>query len=298
MHSDYRIFDAHCDTVKMKNLYSAKTHLNPYHMKKYDGYTQVFAICIEGKREYSNAVHHIKRFEMLCKKWGIAQIKTANDLKCKKYGGILALEGAEAIANISALRLFYNKGVRLLTLTWNNDNAVASGIMAQNDKGLTPFGKRLVQECEKLGIIIDLSHIGDKGFFDVCDIIENPFICSHSNSRSVNPLAKRNITDTQFKELIKHDGVCGINLYREFLGADKNVDAVFSHIEHFCSLGGVGNIGIGSDFDGIQYLPVDCNGAKYMDTIAQKLLRNNYRESHVRGILYDNFYRVFRQVLK
>lgn len=299
MHSDYKVFDAHCDTVAVKNLYSAKTHLNPQHMKEYDGYIQVFAICTDKKMAYSNAVHYINRFERLCKKWGIEHIKNAQDLKCAKYGAILSLEGADALySNISALKLFYNKGVRLLTLTWNNDNAAASSITAKNDNGLTSFGKRLVRECEKMGVMIDLSHIGDKGFFDVCDTITKPFVCSHSNSRSVNPCAKRNITDIQFKELIKHGGVCGINLYGEFLGKDKNIDAVFSHIEHFCSLGGVENIGIGSDFDGIDYLPPDCSGARYMDKIAHKLLKNNYKESYVRGILYDNFYRVFRQVLK
>ena len=299
MHSDYSVFDAHCDTLTVKNLFHTKTHLNYKHMKKYSGYTQVFAICADGKKAFNHALHHIKRYDLLTKRWGIEKIENAQSLKSARYGAILALEGADALGgSLSALRLFYNKGVRIITLTWNNDNNAASSITAENDRGLTPFGKRLVNECEKMGVAVDLSHIGDRGFFDVCDIATKPFICSHSNSRSVYQAAKRNITDAQFKKLIKHGGVCGINFYGEFLGADKNIDAVFSHIEHFCTLGGVKNIGIGSDFDGISYLPKDCSGASYMEKIAEILLKHNYSENSVKAILHDNFFNVMEKILK
>lgn len=300
MHFGYKVFDAHCDTVTVKNLFHTKTQFNRAHMKKYDGYIQVFAICADGKRAYNNAIRSIKRFDLLLKKWGIKKIENACDIKNAEYGGILALEGADAICNVSALKFFYDKGVRLLTLTWNNSNKVASGIEEKEDKGLSEFGKKIVAECEKMGIVIDLSHIGDKGFYDVCDVLKRPFICSHSNSRTINPLEKRNITDRQFKEIIKHNGVCGINLYGKFLGGNENadIDSVFSHIEHFCSLGGTENIGIGSDFDGIGYMPKDCSGARYMDKIAQTLLMHNYSETDVNKILYENFSRVFCEILR
>lgn len=298
MHSDYKVFDAHCDTLTSRCLFHTKTHLNPKHMKMYEGYIQVFSICAGGERAFCHALRHIKRYNLLAKKWGIEKIEDATALQTVKYGGILALEGADALCkSISALRYFYNRGVRLLTLTWNNNNAAASSITAENDGGLTDFGVRLVKECEKMSVVVDLSHIGDKGFSDVCAISTKPFICSHSNSRSINPNAKRNVTDSQFEEIIKRGGVCGINFYGEFLGGDNKIDSVFSHIEHFCALGGKRNLGIGSDFDGIAYMPTDCNGAKYMDKIAETLLKHNYSESDVRAILNDNFYRVFKEIL-
>ena len=226
------------------------------------------------------------------------RVENRQDLKNAHFGAILALEGADALyGTLSALDFFYNQGVRLLTLTWNNNNAAASSITAENDNGLSDFGKKLVRACEKKGIVIDLSHIGDKGFYDVCELSEKPFICSHSNSRTAFDV-KRNITDREFTQIVKRGGVCGINFYSEFLGEKKNIDGIFSHIEHFCALGGEKNIGLGSDFDGIKSMPTDCSGASYMVKIAENLLMHNYSEKTVNNILWGNFYRVFDEILK
>ena len=92
--------------------------------------------------------------------------------------------------------------------------------------------------------------------------------------------------------------MCGINFYSEFLGEKKNIDGIFSHIEHFCALGGEKNIGLGSDFDGIKSMPTDCSGASYMVKIAENLLMHNYSEKTVNNILWGNFYRVFDEILK
>ena len=158
-------------------------------------------------------------------------------------------------------------------------------------------GKKVVKECENMGIMIDLSHIGEKGFYDVAEIARKPFICSHSNSRAVYE-HKRGLTDAQFKILVERGGVSGINFAPFFLGEKADVTDIVRHIEHFCSLGGEKNIGIGSDFDGIEYMPDGCNGAEFMNTIAEELLKNNYSEETVRNIIYNNFVRVFKKVLK
>lgn len=296
MHSNFEVFDCHADTITIKNLFHTKSHLDVRDMKKYLRYIQVFAICSENGYAYSHAVHHIKRFEKMIKLWSLEKITDKDSLLKCSYGAILALEGSDALnGRISALKSFYNRGVRLITLTWNNDNAAASSCEALNDNGLTPFGKRLVKECEKLGIIIDLSHSSEKTFFDTAQISKKPFICSHSNSRSITDV-KRNITDAQFEEIKRVNGCVGINFYHEFLG-EGNIHGVLRHIEHFCALGGENNLGLGSDFDGIDYMPEDCHGAEYMDFIANELLKINYSEETVTKILFGNFIRVFSNIL-
>lgn len=299
MHSAFKVFDAHCDTLTKRKSCLERMHLRENDLKKYEGYIQVFALCSESSPYFLYAQRHIEKYAHLLKKWGLYEINSKRALSAVRFGGILALEGADVLkGRISNLKRYYNKGVRLITLTWNNDNEAASSITAEVDNGLTEFGKKLIQECEKLGIVVDLSHIGDRSFFDACDVLKTPFVCSHSNSRKINPSEKRNITDEQFLKIKEKDGVCGINLFADFLGEKGDIDSVFRHIEHFSSLGGEKNIGIGSDFDGISKKPLDCKGASYMEKIAEELLIHNYTEKQVRGILHDNFYRVFYEILK
>ena len=291
-----KVFDCHCDTVTLKNLNHTNSQLKKRDIKRYDSYTQVFAICSENGYAYSHAVENIRKFRFLMKKWGIEHITDKNSLKNARYGGILALEGADAFfSNLTSLDYFYNRGVRLVTLTWNNNNAVATSVTEKNDKGLTDFGKSFVKRCGELGIVVDLSHIGDKGFYDVCECLDKPFICSHSNSRSIcnHP---RNITDEMFSCIIKKGGVTGINFYKSFLGNGK-ADDVLKHIEHFCSLGGAKNIGMGSDFDGISQMPEGCRGASFFYEIAESLLRLNYSEKIVNDILHGNFLRLFEKII-
>ncbi|MBR1969361.1 MAG: dipeptidase [Clostridia bacterium] len=296
MRSNFDIFDCHADTVTIKNLFHTKSHLNVRDMKKYHRYIQVFALCSENGYAYSHAVHHIKRFERMIKLWRLEKITDKDSLLNAQFGAILALEGSDALAGrISALRRFYDKGVRIITLTWNNNNAAASSCGDSENGGLTSFGKRLIKECEKLGVVVDLSHSGDKTFFDAAEIATKPFICSHSNSRSITNV-KRNITDEQFREITRLDGCVGVNFYHEFL-ENGNLSSIVHNIEHFCALGGENNIGLGSDFDGIDYMPEDCRGATYMEDIASELLRLNYSEETVRKILFGNFMRVFSAVL-
>lgn len=296
MRSDFNIFDCHADTVTVKNLFHTKSHLNVRDMKKYHRYIQVFALCSENGYAYSHAVHHIKRFERMIKLWDLEKITDKDSLLNVRYGAILALEGSDAFAGrISALKRFYEKGVRLITLTWNNNNAAASSCEDSENGGLTPFGKRLIKECETLGIVVDLSHASDKTFFDTAEIAKKPFICSHSNSRSITNV-KRNITDAQFSEIMRLNGCVGINFYHQFLESG-NLSSIIHNIEYFCSLGGKANIGLGSDFDGIDRMPEECCGAVFMEKIANELLRINYNEEVVRKILFGNFMRAFSDVL-
>ena len=225
---------------------------------------------------------------------------------------LLAIEGGECIDrdSVSAeaagcegqyrfdrLHDLFDRGVRLITLTWNTPNAMCDTHISPRDPaGLTPFGRAAVAEMNRLGIMIDLSHISDRGFWDVTEITRRPAVASHSDARAVCANS-RNLTDDMFRALIKNGGVAGINFCTSFLGGSADLDRIIEHIEHFAGLGGVDNVGIGSDFDGIEVLPGGIDGAESLYKIIDRLLRMGYTEAQVRGIASDNFRRAFREVL-
>lgn len=223
---------------------------------------------------------------------------------------LLGIEGGECIDadsrdtgaeggqyRFDRLHALFDRGVRLLTMTWNTPNAMCdTHLSAREPAGLTPFGRAAVEELNRLGIMIDLSHISDRGFWDVLELTRRPVVASHSDARAVCAHS-RNLTDDMFRALIKNGGVTGINFCTSFLGGSKDIDRIIEHIEHFAALGGVDNVGLGSDFDGIEELPGGIDGAESMYKIIDRLLRMGYTEEQAKGIASDNFRRVFREVL-
>jgi len=191
----------------------------------------------------------------------------------------------------------YEIGVRAINLTWNYENALSGSNVEGKERGLTEKGNVFVRRMQELGILVDVSHLSDRGFWDVAELsvkAKLPFIAGHSNSRNVFPHS-RNLTDEQFTAIIKCQGVAGINLVGELLGEDATVDTVIAHIEHWMSLGGEKSVAIGTDFDG----GTPCRGIKditELDKIYERLLGMNYPESVVHSIFFDNMMRVVRKV--
>ena len=230
--------------------------------------------------------------------------------RCKKgVNVILGIEGGEALGReLGRVEAFYKRGVRLITLTWNHPYAISDTCVQTADRlngeadyagGLTHFGRDVLREMNRLGIVADVSHLSDKGFYDVAEIAEKPFIASHSNSRALCP-HPRNLTDDMFRLLIKKGGVTGINFYHSFLRADggaASIDDILRHIEHFMALGGQKNVGIGTDFDGIDYPPEEIAGTRELGKLCDALLRINYPETLVRDIMAGNMERAFQENL-
>lgn len=179
---------------------------------------------------------------------------TKTFLEGKKHNAILTLEGGDVISHISDILKLKNLGIKLITLTWNNDNKIASCVETQKDKGLSHFGKDIIKEMNKENIFADLSHASDKTFFDVINLTKKPVFVTHSNSRVIFP-NKRNITDEMFCALKENGGILGLNFYSEFIGENPDIYDLLSHIEHFLKLKGENNLSFGSDFDGIDSLP-------------------------------------------
>jgi membrane dipeptidase len=164
--------------------------------------------------------------------------------------------------------------------------------------GLTPFGKKVVEEMNSLGMLVDVSHISEKGFWDVLELTRSPIIASHSNAQSICSHV-RNLTDEQIKAIGKNGGVMGINFYPAFLNDSKkaSVTDIVNHIEHMASLVGCDYIGIGADFDGVEALPEGINGLQDVEKVINTLLKLNYSQEWVEKIAGLNFLRVIKSVL-
>ena len=282
---NYKIFDPHCDTLCLLNDLGASFEKNNFHidrrrMEQYDRYTQVFACFIDPV--YKNSA--MERF-----------IELSDTFYSQNIGGILSIEGGEMITSLKVLRSLARQGVRIAALTWNSSNHIASGVLEPDkNRGLTEFGKTVVREMNRINMLIDYSHLNDKSFFDIANISNAPIIATHSNSRAVcgHP---RNLTDEQFKLIVKTGGCAGINFYPLFLNdsGHAGIDDIVKHIEHFMSLGGERNIGIGADFDGVDYLPEGIRGCGEVYKVLDRLLELNYTEEQVNNISHGNFERIF-----
>ncbi len=299
------IFDAHSDTVSKtyetnQSLKENNCHIDFKRMSDYEKYTQVFAAFVDRKSISESPKSHIEKlilkYREETEKCGISNIQEYADIGKGRYSSILAIEGGEALeGEIENLDYFYNLGVRILTLTWNYDNELCGGIGDISGDGLTDFGKSVVRKMNESGMVIDVSHISEKGFWDVARCCRKPFIASHSNIKSLCH-HKRNLSDGQIKEIINLNGVIGINFYPEFLSETKecSIEKILEHIEYILSLRGEDNVGLGSDFDGIESLPKGMTGIESVGKLIELMEKRNYGEKLIEKILGENFMRVLK----
>ena len=304
----YSLIDTHCDTMEKAFDQNGSFFKNSFHVDldkcSFSEYTQFFAAFIDPiykDRAYERATDLIGKFKAEIKKSNgkIAFCRSFADyLENKgKIRAFLSLEGGEAIEDLTALHHFYNEGVRLIALTWNYKNHLAGGVLDE-DKGITSLGKSVIKEMNRLGVILDVSHLNDRSFWNVIEISEKPVIASHSNSRKIcnHP---RNLTDEQFAAIKEKGGYVGINLYPIFLNDTGNAEIsnIISHIEHFLSLGGENNIGIGADFDGVEFLPQGISGFWDIYKIFDEMLSLGYSEELVNKISHTNMERILQENL-
>lgn len=219
-----------------------------------------------------------------------------------KIGVLLTIEDGGVLGEkIENVKKFYNKGVRLVTLTWNHENAIGypnsydAEIM---NKGLKPFGKEVVREMERLGMVVDVSHVSDGVFWDVAEMATKPFLASHSNSR-VMCNHKRNMTDEMIKAMADKGGVMGLNLGPEFVGAVEGVtrlEDLVAQIMHIRNVGGSGVLALGSDFDGI-HGALDIAGPQDWPRLEAALKEAGLSDDELDMMWYTNAERVIRAVL-
>lgn len=299
------IIDTHCDTAtKMyddgERLYSNRLHIDILKMKKYSGYSQFFA-CFTGEnnKEYAFSVFKNLIDEIRKNSEHISLVKNYNEFMAaisnKKIAAFLSLEGAEPIEDVLDVQEFYNIGVRMISPTWNFDNRLAGGVLGDEKQGVTHFGKAVISEMNRLGIVCDVSHLNEKSFWDISEITRFPLVASHSNSYKVCK-NKRNLTDEQFSIIAKSGGYVGINLYPPFLSGVKNakISDVLLHIEHFLSLGGEEVIGLGCDFDGVDCLPFGISSVESLIKIFDEMQKAGYSDELIEKIAHKNCEKIIK----
>ncbi len=228
----------------------------------------------------------------------VAEILAANEVG--KRSALLSIEGAEPLmGDLGVLRNFYKLGVRMLSFTWNWRTPFADGLAASRASSkLTDLGVKAIEEMDRLGIVLDTSHISDSCFWDIAEVKKGPFIASHSNSRTVcnHP---RNLTDDMLKALADHGGVAGMNFAPAFVAKEgATVEKLVDHIDYMVGKVGPDHVGLGSDFDGIGTPPVGLEDASKMPNITRELVRRKYSEEDIKKILGGNQLRVLGEVLK
>ncbi len=298
----YPYFDFHCDTIlemyKTKaSLNSSKYMVNINTLKKYIPCIQTFAIYNDGNLCTKDVLSVIEYLKNECKIYrGIISIATNTaDIKRNLFKGeISAVLAIESLGNQKDFQectvgIYHKNGVRIMGLCHNYDNILCGGI-GSNKAGLTPLGKMALRQMQSLGIILDVSHMSDKSFWEASAEYSLPFAATHSNSRKICP-NPRNLTDEQFVYLAKRGGICGINFYPPFV-EDENADimGVIKHIEHFLSLGGENNICLGTDFDGMPNTVLGLENAGCVYKLFDTLLSLNYNETLVNKIAVGNFH--------
>lgn len=305
-----RYFDLHCDTLvtcleKGKSLLKNDLHVSVEKGNRYTPYIQCAAIWlpddVRGEAALDYFDRHADFFEREAQSGAFTVIRSGNELEALEgkpgVGLMLTVEGGAAIAgkleNLAHLR---QRGVRMMTLTWNGSNEIGSGVLSGDKFGLTPFGILAVQGMERLGIVIDISHASERLFFDVAEHTERPFVASHSNAKALcgHP---RNLTDEQIRVMIQRGGLIGLNYFKAFLNNEPdcaNIEDLYAHAEHILSLGGADILAMGSDFDG-STMPHGITGLESIEDIANIFLRHNLPESLVDKIFYENAFAFFKR---
>lgn len=330
-----KIIDMHCDTIsellhKKRNGQDISLRTNDMHLDlermQGSGYLlQNFALYVNLKGcqepwEEVCAMYQLYREEMSENADLILPVLRYEDIAANEAAGKMSAmltveEGAVCKGEIDKLCSLYDIGVRMLTLTWNYPNELgypnldrarrgsADYYFTPNlEEGLTPNGREFVSEMERLGMIVDVSHLSDAGFYDVLECTKKPFVASHSNARAVCGHV-RNLTDDMIRRLAERGGCMGLNYYADFLRTvptgeynPGSLEDMVCHVRRIVRVGGVEVLGLGSDFDGIdtnEALP----GVQSMGRLWDALCDAGFHESELDKIFCGNVLRVYRDVL-
>ena len=316
------IFDAHSDIwtdVAVKSSKGENNIIKKYH---YDNLIKgkiggsIFVIWTEPKN-YNRALERVREIQDAIKKEleyiddVILIAKSYDDIiKAQKENKLYIFIGFEGLIsiddNINLLDEYYEFGARHASLTWNEENKLATGARGDSNRGLTPLGKKAVKKMQEKGMIVDVSHLNDKSFFDIMDITSAPIIASHSNARALCN-SMRNLTDEQLRAIRDVNGVIGYNSYKDF--TDENTDKqtlnrAVDHIKYIADKIGIDHIGLGFDYNEYfedEEVPPAVKGlenaSKSYDIIV-KLKEAGFNSEEIEKIEYKNFHRIIKKIIK
>jgi membrane dipeptidase len=232
--------------------------------------------------------------------------RSVADFQPGRVTAIMHLEGAEAIEpDLSNLHRWYDRGLRSIGLVWSRANAFAEGVpfrfpsSPDTGPGLTDAGRRLVRACNRLGILVDLSHLNEVGFWDVAALSDAPLVASHSNAHALSP-SSRNLTDDQLDAIAASDGVVGVNFAIGFLRADGSQDPatplseIVRHIDYLVARMGIDHVAFGSDFEGAT-VPAELGGVAGLPKLVEALRHGGYDGEAIAKLTHGNWLRVLER---
>lgn len=321
-----KVVDMHCDTIgelwkaekagKSMSLRRNDLHIDLKKMQKGDYLLQNFAMFVFLGRERDPLENVLEMIDVYYRQLEqnqdlIAPVFCYEDIQKNAEAGKMSAmltieEGAVCKGNPYVLRNLYRQGVRMLTLTWNFENEIGypnTIVKAENydpakKYGLKPAGIELVREMNRLGMIVDVSHLGDDGFWDVVKYSDKPFVASHSNSRSLCGHT-RNLTDDMIRVLADKGGVTGINFCGDFLNPNgkSRVEDMVRHMKHIVDVGGIGVLGFGTDYDGIDG-ELELSDCSKMQLLAEEMEKQGFKAREVEAVFHGNVLNLYREVLK
>jgi len=326
-----KVADMHCDTVGelIKNtsentLLKNNLHIDIDKLKKGDYMLQNFAMFVNMKVYpdcYGRCIEMIKYWEKLKTAYAsyVGEVRSFEDIvknaECGKLAALLTVEEGECcLGDVACLEELYGRGVRMMTITWNYENSLGypatprcsktgKRLALDLSKGLTGVGKEIVNRMQEIGMIVDVSHLSDKGFYDVAEIAKSsgkPFVASHSNARCIAG-SPRNLSDDMIRKIGECGGVIGVNFYPPFL-CEKKVSGrellsyTIFHIRHMINKGGMGCVGLGTDFDGIDG-ELAISDASKMQVLYEALRAAGFSEGETERILWRNVIDLYKAVL-
>lgn len=315
---NFPVFDLHCDTAlallgkdlkQRGDLRRNSLHIDLQRAATLGCYAQCFACFTTPymaqwysvspetvfERELENIMLHLQANGDV-----IAQAFTAEEVeenrKNGKMSAILTIEGPAAFGfDPELLEMLHKVGFRISTLGWNESNVLTGS--HQTGEGLTDLGREYVKEAQRLGILVDVSHISDQGFWDIMDMTRQPVVATHSNSRAVCDVS-RNLTDDMFRAICRTGGVAGLNLYAAFVGERPTLDSLCDHVLHWLEIDPEGkHIALGGDLDGCEELPEGFDGVQSYPALAQRLLERGLTAQMVEDIFWNNAVGVMKRAV-
>ena len=297
------ICDTHSDTLYMRALQPGETPCVTMENMKRGGMSLQTCTLFAGSKgmsdhPYDKAMAEYAAFERLADQEGWTRVDSPLEAEEGKVKILLSIEGGEIFeGSVERVREFYDRGIRMVALTWNNENEIGYSAKSGSKEGIKPRGWDILREMAALRMAADTSHLNEAGFWDLIDRHSQPPMASHSCAKALCPHF-RNLSDEQIRAMAARGGWIGVNFYPRFLREDgkASVRDIADHIDHMCQLGAQKNVGFGSDFDGIEYTPVDCTSPADIPAILEELRRRGYGEADIAAIAGGNFLDYYRRL--
>ena len=301
-------FDGHCDTIYRcyctgETMVNNGGHVDLNRIGGFDRYAQIFTFFWDAAEVPEQGMFALanEMYALFCGEMGrlsdrIVQCRNKEEILAAtqqgKTAALLSVEGADLLAcdpdNIAVAK---DWGVKLINPTWNRANVLSGSHCEDPHRGLSDRGRAFVRNSNEAGILMDVSHLSEKGFWDLMEITTKPVVASHSNARSVYNHS-RSLTDDQFRAICQSGGVVGLNFYTGFVGEEPTLEQFQKHLEHFLMLDGENHIALGADFDGCDSLVQGIGGVQDIPVLWNYLAEKGYSEKLLNKLFWENWLRI------